>query len=332
MLTKIVFLVWSASSHPAWILLGLMIDFLLGDPIGRYHPVRLIGTSIAFGEKGLRRLFHSPTGLRWAGAILTIAVTSMALILVTTLLLWTYDLSSWAFEGFVVVLTALGLAARGLGDAALSVYRPLQRSDWAQARVQLSQLVGRDTTRLPLSEMVRAVVESLAENTCDAVVAPLFFALLGGPAWLWAYKTINTLDSMVGYRNRRYEHFGWFAARLDDWANWIPARISGLAIAVAASLEGRFHESYGIMRQFGHQHPSPNSGVSEAAMAGALGVSLGGPNSYGGVVALRPKIGFTEQPLNPSTILQAVYLTQRATIITASVLSVASLIVTGRWF
>ncbi|AEJ40949.1 cobalamin biosynthesis protein CobD [Sulfobacillus acidophilus TPY] len=323
--------VWSGYDLAAWILLGAVVDLLLGDPTWRFHPVRLIGRMIHDLERLIRKIPLNRIGLRIAGTLLTLLVVTVVLAVISGMLWEALKISVWLFRALVVGWTYLGLAIRGLTDAALVVYRPLVTKQWDTARQWLSYIVGRDTDRLNEQEMVRATVETVAENTCDAIIAPLFYAFLGGPAWLWAYKAINTLDSMIGYRNARYEDFGWFAARLDDWANWIPARISGLAIAVAASLDGRFHQAYHMMRRDGRRHPSPNSGLSEAAMAGALGVALGGPNTYGGVVSLRPKIGEEERPLHPVAILQAISVSWRATLVTALIFGFLAVMVSGQW-
>lgn len=325
------YFIWSGFSLTAWILLGAVLDLLLGDGQGRFHPVRIIGWAIALLDRALRRPQWGRIGLRVSGTIMTLVIVGGVLAFVTALLWMSSALSIWLFRLLVVVLVFWGLAIRGLADSALLVYKPLLQNRWDDARWQLSMLVGRETTHLGQSEMVRATVESVAENTCDAIVAPLFYLFIGGPAWLWAYKAVNTLDSMVGHRNDTYQDFGWFAARLDDMVNWIPARISGAAIALAAATDGRFRQAYAVMRADGRRHPSPNSGVSEAAMAGALGVSLGGPNIYNGMVSLRPRIGQAEQPLNPGMIVRAVSLSIRASLVVVILFGVLAVMISGQW-
>lgn len=325
------FSVWSGFDLSAWIFLGAVLDLMIGDPIWRYHPVRLTGSAIAGLENVVRRPSWGRAGLRLAGMGLTLAVVVGVLALVTAVLWAASNVSIWLFRLLVVGLAFWGLAIRGLAESALLVYRPLMQNRWDDARRQLAMIVGRDTTHLSQSEMVRATVESVAENTCDAVVAPLFYLFVGGPAWLWVYKAINTLDSMIGHTNGKYRDFGWFSARLDDVANWVPARITGVAITLAAATDGRLRQAYAVMRQDGRKHPSPNSGVSEAAMAGALGVSLGGPNVYEGVVSLRPRIGQPEYPLSPAAIVRAVSVSLRATLVVVIAFGLLAVIVSGRW-
>lgn len=322
---------WPGFDLTPWILLGVVLDLLIGETTGRHHPVRWIGTFIQGLEHIIRRRAWSPAGLRAVGIFLTVTVVLTVFLSVAVSLALAHALSVWVFRVWVALLTYWGLAIRGLADAALAVYHPLVGKQMETARQNLQMIVGRNTARLSASEIIRATVESVAENTCDAIVAPLLFAFIGGPAWLWAYKAVNTLDSMVGYRNEKYEHLGWFSAKTDDWFNWIPARISGVAIAMAAATEGRFHQSYTIMREDGRRHPSPNSGISEAAMAGALGVLLGGPNLYHGVVSLRPRIGRPEYSLNPATIIHAISISIRATLLVTVVLVLMVVLITGRW-
>ncbi|WP_242939471.1 adenosylcobinamide-phosphate synthase CbiB [Sulfobacillus thermosulfidooxidans] len=308
-----------------------MLDILFGDPPWPYHPVRLIGHVVDKLETLARYVAHTPRQLRVAGAILAIIVMIAVTSLVTALLVVAHILSIWLFRALIVLLTYWGIAIRGLAEAALAVYRPLAQSRWDEARYYLSMIVGRDTEKLSQSEIIRATIESVAENTCDSIVAPLFFTFLAGPAGLWLYKAVNTMDSMIGYNNAQYKDLGWFAARTDDWLNWIPARISGWAIAITAGVDGRFRDSYQIMRADGRRHPSPNSGISEAAMAGALGVSLGGINTYQGMVSLRPKIGRGTKPLTVPMIIHAVSIIMRVALVTSLVFAFLAVLVTGRW-
>lgn len=324
-------LVWSGYDLAAWILLAAVIDLMVGDPVWYFHPVRLIGQLTVLLEKGIRRIPLRSMGLKIAGALMTIFIVVFVFSAITALLWAANDISVWLFRCMVVLWTFWGLAIRGLTDAALLVYRPLITNQWDEARQWLKFIVSRDTTGLTQEEMIRATIETVAENTCDAVIGPLFYTFIGGPAWLWAYKAVNTLDSMIGYHSARYQDFGWFAARLDDWANYIPARLSGMAISIAASMEGRFRQAYDTMKRDGRRHPSPNSGMSEAAMAGAIGVSLGGPNIYDGMVALRPKLGAAERPLHPTAIIHAIAVSWRATLVTAIAFGVIAVTMSGRW-
>jgi adenosylcobinamide-phosphate synthase len=184
------------------------------------------------------------------------------------------------------------LAVRSLQDAAQGVAAALQRDDLPEARRRVSMIVGRETDRLDREGVGRAAVETVAENLVDGVVAPLFYAVIGGGPLALAYKMVNTLDSMVGYKNERYRDFGWAAARLDDTANWLPARMTVPLVGLAAAfLNRRWREALATARRDGRKHTSPNAGLSEAAFAGALATRLGGPNRYHGVTVEKPWIG-----------------------------------------
>jgi adenosylcobinamide-phosphate synthase len=187
--------------------------------------------------------------------------------------------------------------------------KPCAKGDLVQARQCLRGIVGRDTGDLSAEDINRACIETVAENTTDGVVAPLLYAAVAGPVGLWLYKAINTLDSMVGYRNPRYLRFGWASARMDDLANYLPARLTYLLVCLAACLCGQ--QAFQALRigwRDGRKHPSPNSAWSEAAMAGALGVRLGGPSTYGGVVSQKPHLGEPLRPLTTGTVRQAIRL------------------------
>lgn len=323
--------VWVGISLSAWILLAAVIDLLTGDPLWSFHPVRMIGRLAMFLESLIRQRSWNKLGLRVMGAAMTLFVVLLALAFVSAVLWVAKDISIWLFWLMVVVWTYWGLAIRGLTDAALLVYRPLVTNQADEARQWLQYIVSRDTAHLSHDDMIRVTIETVAGNTCDAVIGPLFYTFLGGPAWLWAYKAVNTVDSMIGQHSGRLEDFGWFAGHLDEWANWIPARLSGLAISVAASMEGRFRQAYSTMRVDGRRHPTPNTGISEAAMAGAIGVSLGGPNVYDRVVALRPTMGVTERPLHPTAIIHAIAVSWRAILVTCITFAVVAVMVSGQW-
>ncbi len=198
------------------------------------------------------------------------------------------------------------IAIKGLKDAAYLVYNPLRTGNLADARKYTGYIVGRDTDELGEEELTRAVVETVAENIVDAVIAPLFYALIGGAPLAMLYRASNTLDSMVGYRNDRYRHFGWASARWDDAMNWIPARLTGLLLILVALLQPGLSakRAAAAIRRFAHLHPSPNSGIPESAVAGALGIELGGLNVYGGAASERARLGW---PLRPRTQQDIVY-------------------------
>jgi len=205
-----------------------------------------------------------------------------------------------------LVLIYYALSARSLRTEALKVHAAMKRKALGDARRQLAKIVGRDVEPLDKAGVVRATVETVAENLVDGVIAPLFYAALGGGALAMAYKMVNTLDSMIGYRNEQYKRFGWFAARLDDAANLIPARVSAVVISLAAPLVKRsFMHTIKTALKDGRKHPSPNAGIPEAAFAGALGIRLGGPSFYEGRLVEKPDIGQETHPVQIEDIRRA---------------------------
>jgi adenosylcobinamide-phosphate synthase len=289
------------------LILGFILDLLFGDPRWLPHPVRLIGRLAGWAEPRCRRLTNNEY---LAGAVFTLAVVSAAGGGVWVVIRALQRLHPVLAGLATVYFMYAGLAVRDLAREAMAVWRRLQVDDLGGARAQLSRIVGRDTEQLDTPEIVRATVETVAESTVDGILAPLCFAALGGAPALWAYKAINTLDSMVGHREAPYTRFGWAAARLDDVANFIPARLGLLLFGVGTWLVGGApRRCWRIGWRDGGKHPSPNAGISEAAMAGALGVRLGGRNTYDGVEEVRPYLGDPVQPLEAPCIPQAVRIT-----------------------
>lgn len=275
------------------------LDAIIGDPRWLSHPVVLVGKGISGCETWLRRLFSSPAGLRWAGLILVVVILGCSYG-AARLVPWLAGLVAPGL-GLVVSIWILytSIAPHDLARAGLEIYGLLQRGELETARQRLSWIVGRDTGNLDEAEIVRATVETVAENIVDAVVSPLFYFVIGGPALAFAYRAVNTMDSMLGYRNDRYRDFGMVAARLDDAANYIPARLTGLLLLAGLFLAGKpVGRAWKTMWRDAGRHPSPNSGIPEAAVAGGLGIRLGGYNSYGGIVSFRAYMG---EPLNPMT-------------------------------
>lgn len=292
------------------------VDFTIGDPRWLPHPVRLIGAAVAWGETALRRIARSAGAERVAGVLLTASVVLLTWLATHAVQKMALQLASGISSsaiallaaGVLVLLAAATLALRGLVDASLLVVRDLQRGDILKARSDLSMIVGRDTSALTDEQCAKATIETVAENLSDGVIAPLFYFMLGGLPLAMAYKAVNTLDSMIGYRNERYRCFGWAAARLDDVANYIPARISGALIVFASLfLKGASAgNAWRMMRRDGRNHPSPNSGLPEAAIAGALGIRLGGPSLYGGIVVPKPFIGDPRESTGTEKALRAI--------------------------
>jgi len=257
---------------------GIMADLIFGEPAIEPHPVRAFGMVMERVERALYRPRRS-FGVLHAMAGLGLGVAAGSLV------------------GTTALATYISVAQRALTDAGLDIAAALEDHDLARARQLLPALVGRDPTDLDASEIARAVVESLAENTVDAVVAPaLWGALLGAPGTL-GYRAVNTMDATVGYHNERYEDYGWASARLDDVANFIPARLT--AALVAAVRPSAARAVWRAVRQDAPLHPSPNSGVAEAAFAAALGLRLGGVNTYGGRIERRAQLGGGRAPEAP---------------------------------
>ncbi|GFO68728.1 cobalamin biosynthesis protein CobD [Geomonas limicola] len=275
---------------------AVLLDLVLGDPRALPHPIVAIGRFISFLEPRLRRNVASE---RAAGCLLLLVTVGVTYSVTSLMLVLAYLTTPGAALVVGMYLGWVSLAARSLHQESAKVAYALERGDLPAARVALSYIVGRETADLEEPEIVRGAVETVAENTGDGVVAPLFYLVLGGPALALAYKAVNTLDSMVGYKNERYLEFGWASARFDDLANYLPARLTGLLMVLAAPLCGLSGKNaWRIMRRDGRNHSSPNSGFPEAAAAGALGVQLGGANRYFGKIVEKPTIGDASKSLS----------------------------------
>lgn len=304
--------------------LAFALDALIGDPRNSLHPVCLIGLAVEKGEKLLRRGPPSPAQDLFLGSCLTVIVVSGSYLLTSHALGLMERVSSWAGLLLSILLGSLCLARRSLKEHVLDVLHPLVAGDLSQARTALARIVSRETAHLKEEEIVRATVESVAENTSDGVIAPLFYLALGGVPLAMAYKAVNTLDSMIGYHTERHEYFGKVAARLDDAANYLPARFTAFALIGAAWMQGflgrgeglDWREALRITRKDGRRHYSPNAGYPEAAVAGALGVQLGGVNRYFGAVVPKPTIGEVRYPLSPERATRSLSLLDRASVLT----------------
>ena len=286
---------------------GFVLDAIFGDPAWLPHPVVYMGKAISVLEKGLRaRLPKTPEGELWGGRILafclpvgTLALTSLVCIGAAAL----HPLLGLAVQMF---WCGQALAAKGLVQESTNVYRELTKPDLPAARTAVSRIVGRDTQALTAEGVTKAAVETVAENASDGVIAPLLYMLLGGAPLALTYKAINTMDSMVGYKNTQYLYFGRAAAKLDDVANYLPSRIAALLWVAAAALTGNDARSaWRIWRRDRRNHASPNSAQTESACAGALGVQLAGPAYYFGEYYPKPTIGDALRPIEPQDILRA---------------------------
>jgi adenosylcobinamide-phosphate synthase len=295
----------SLSTDPirlAGLALGFLADAALGDP-QRFHPVSGFGR-LATAAEERSYADRRAAGIRHVGALVGSAYAAGAFLERATRRRWLLELLGTAAASWAV------LGGRSLRQEAAAVATLLATGDLPAARLRIRTLVGRDTAALSAEEVVRAAVESVAENTADAVVAPLFWGAVAGVPGLLGYRAVNTLDAMIGHRSARYLRFGWAAARLDDVANWFPARLTGLlTMATAPLVAGSPGKAWQAWRRDARQHPSPNAGVVEAAFAGALGVRLGGLNAYGGHLEDRGVMG-NGRPVDIGDIARAVRLSR----------------------
>jgi adenosylcobinamide-phosphate synthase len=271
------------------ILAALILDLLVGDPRWLPHPVRFMGGIASRLEEPFRRLIRPPRLAGLVTAITVVLVAALATLGFVQGAGWVHPLAK---DAAVTLVIYMAIAANDLAGHSMNVYRALKSGDLPEARQRVSWMVGRDTEPLDEAGVIRATVESVAENSVDGVIAPLFYAVLGGPVGAMAYKAVNTLDSTFGYKNERYAEFGWASARIDDLANFIPARLAVPLIAMAAAfLRFRPADALRVCLRDGRKHSSPNSGLSESAFAGALGIQLGGPLFRRGGLVKMPLLG-----------------------------------------
>jgi len=317
------------------ILLAVGLDLLIGDPRWLPHPVKLVGRPATSLEGPFRRAVKSP---RLAGAATALSVVGATIVLTYMVIGVARNLHPWVGDAVGVVIIYTGIAARDMLKHSKDVWRALDAGDLNEARRRVGMICGRDTNDLDEPAMVRATVESVAENMVDGVTAPIFFAVLGGPVGIMAYKAVSTLDSTFGYKNERYFEFGWASARLDDLAAFVPSRLTAILVPIAALiLRQRAGDSMRVFLRDRGKHPSPNAGQSESAIAGALGVQLGGLSYYQGKASLKPSLGDPVVPPHRGRILKANALMLVTSWLTLGVLfglrlcvlTAVSLIVTG---
>ena len=289
------------------VIVGFLLDCILGDPASLPHPIILIGKGISLFEKKIRPRFpKTEKGELAAGAVLA-AVIPIATGLVTFLILFiACKINKWLYFALCCIMCWQILAARCLQKEAKKVYDVLLTGDIVKARQQVSYLVGRDTQNLTSEQVIKATVETVAENTSDGVIAPMFWMMLFGPVGGFMYKAVNTMDSMVGYKHDKYLYFGRCAAKLDDVVNYIPARLSGLGMILAAAITGEDGKNaFRIWRRDRRKHASPNSAQTESVCAGALHIQLAGNASYFGKVYEKPFIGDFDRPVENKDILRS---------------------------
>jgi adenosylcobinamide-phosphate synthase len=305
-------------AHLAAVILGFMLDWFLGDPAWLPHPVRGIGRLIKEGETFLRHLLpRSLLGERLGGVLLVLLVAGSAYAIPRFILDW---LALRSFVLAFVVETFMCyqlLATKSLQVESMKVYAALQEPELDHARQAVAMIVGRDTENLDASGITKATIETVAENVTDGVVAPLFYLMIGGAPLGFLYKSVNTMDSMIGYRNEKYRYFGEMTARLDDLLNFLPARLAGLLMVGAAYILGyQGNKAWQIFWRDRHNHASPNSAHTEAACAGALNIQLAGNAFYFGQLYKKPTIGDPGQVVLPADIIRSNHLMKGTALLT----------------
>ena len=316
----------------AVIVLGYLLDQVLGDPHWLYHPVRIIGAYISILEKGIRKVFgDGERALLAGGIVLVIFVTGTTAVVSGGILYACGRIAPWLKFLASVILCYQLFAVKSLKVESMKVYRELKKDDLAAARHAVSMIVGRDTERLDMAGVTKAAVETVAENTSDGVVAPLFYMAIGGPVLGWVYKAVNTMDSMVGYKNDKYLYFGRAAARLDDILNFIPARLCAWVMIFASYLPSKNHEFDGphakeIFLRDRFNHASPNSAQTESACAGSLRIRLAGDAWYFGKLVKKKYIGDDLRPVETEDIPRANKLLYRTSWILMGLCAVTELV------
>lgn len=287
------------------ILLGFILDTIIGDPYKLPHPIRWIGSFISILEKLCRKIAKSNTMLMILGAILVFIVVFVSGG-ITLLVLKLASFNKYAYLIVSSVICYYMLAGKSLKTESMKVYKAFENNDTEGARKAVSMIVGRDTQSLTKEGIIKAAVETVAENSSDGVVAPLIYMLIFGPVGGVVYKAVNTMDSMIGYVEEKYFYIGKFAAKLDDVLNYIPARISGILVIISAFiLRYDYKNAFMIFKRDRRKHASPNSAQTESAMAGALGVKLAGDATYFGVVHKKPYIGDKKREIENEDIKRA---------------------------
>lgn len=288
------------------LVLGFILDLIIGDPHGLYHPIRLVGNLIALLEKRMNRKKDSPNQQMVMGWLMALIVITLSSGIPLLLLLLAYRIHPVCRLILETIMCWQLLATKSLKDESMKVYRKLKKHDLQGSRHAVSMIVGRDTEVLDESGVTKAAVETVAENTSDGVIAPMLYMAIGGAFLGWMYKSINTMDSMVAYKNERYLYFGRIPAYLDDIANYIPARLAGVMMILASfivRLDGA--HAFAIFKRDRYNHASPNSAQTEAVMAGALNVQLAGDAWYFGELHKKKTIGDDIRPVEAEDIVRA---------------------------
>ena len=288
------------------LVLGFILDLIIGDPHGLYHPIRLVGNLIGLLEKHMNKKSDSPDRQMVMGWLMALIVITLSSGIPLLLLLLAYHIHPVCGLVLETIMCWQLLATKSLKDESMKVYRKLKKHDLQGSRHAVSMIVGRDTEVLDETGVTKATVETVAENTSDGVIAPMLYMAIGGAFLGWMYKSINTMDSMVAYKNDRYLYFGRIPAYLDDIANYIPARLAGLLMVLASflvRLDGT--HAFAIFKRDRYNHASPNSAQTEAVMAGALNVQLAGDAWYFGELHKKKTIGDDIRPVEAEDIVRA---------------------------
>ena len=310
---------------------ALVVDTMLGDPRSKYHPVVLIGNCISFYENILYKKNTTPKYQIILGISTVLLVLMSVMIIVTGFLFIGGTIHPVVYSIVSLLCLYIAISPRCLAEAGIEIANLLRKQDILEARRKVGWIVGRKTSDLDESEITRATIETVAENTVDGIISPLFWFVLLGPWGAIAYRTINTMDSMLGYKNDRYLYFGRFAARLDDVVNYIPARITFVLFVIAALLCGKdWKHALRIGARDAAKHPSPNGGYAEAPVAGALHIRLGGHNVYHDKVTFRAYMGDPIEPMVGRHIYQTIYLMYTVSIL-GVVLTMVSTYVINQW-
>lgn len=305
------------------ILLAFLLDTLFGDPIKIPHPICFIGKLISKSEKLIRKFVKKDL---FGGFLLVLIVLSICFAVPFGLLFVAYKINFYLGFCLETFFCFQIFAAKSLKNAAIDVYKPLIQGDIAKAKQYVSYIVGRDTENLDEEGIIKATVETVAENTTDGVIAPLFFMAIGGAPLAFLYKAINTMDSMVGYKNDKYVYFGRCAAKLDDVANFVPARITALTMILSAfMLKYNGKQAFRIFKRDRYKHKSPNSAQTESVVAGALGVQLAGDAVYFGKLTKKDCIGDKQREIEPKDIKKAnniMYLTSIMLVVCSAIIRI----------
>lgn len=296
---------------------AFLIDAVIGDPRSKFHPVVLIGNLISFLEKLLLRENDRPLRKVLKGGVLVYAVVIIVMLIGMGIEIATLEIPNLAAQIFIQALVlSFMITPKSLGKEGYDIYLLLETDHLDYARKKVSWIVGRDTENLNEAEVTRATVETVSENTVDGIISPLFYFAIGGLPLAIFYRAVNTMDSMIAYKNRKYFFFGQIAAKLDDFANYIPARITAfLFICSAFILRLDYKNAYAMMKRDAKKHPSPNGGYAEATVAGALNIRLGGTNYYFGEPHFRAYMGEPNESLEAAHILGAIRMMYTATIL-----------------